>query len=182
MIRTVGHSYHRPAHDDIDAGVRYFDTTIGKPIWSDGTNWVDATGATVAAFSAPADPTEGVAVDGSFDAVWAVTGKCLSVDGGVTLQAAEEPVTGSASKANTGITLAGSGPDWTITLNISEPFTGTIKFKWNETDDPIDITFIDAMQATADFTVTANSTTCEFQVTEAGNPAVLTAYGIAATA
>lgn len=28
-------------------GRQYFDTTIGKPIWYDGTNWVDATGATV---------------------------------------------------------------------------------------------------------------------------------------
>ena len=28
-------------------GRRYFDTTLGKPIWHDGTNWVDATGATV---------------------------------------------------------------------------------------------------------------------------------------
>ena len=25
----------------------YFDTTLGHPIWFDGTNWVDATGATV---------------------------------------------------------------------------------------------------------------------------------------
>jgi hypothetical protein len=25
----------------------YFDTTIGKPIWWNGTNWKDATGATV---------------------------------------------------------------------------------------------------------------------------------------
>jgi hypothetical protein len=25
----------------------YFDTTLGIPIWHDGTNWVDATGSTV---------------------------------------------------------------------------------------------------------------------------------------
>ena len=25
----------------------YFDTILGKPIWYDGTNWIDATGATV---------------------------------------------------------------------------------------------------------------------------------------
>jgi len=25
----------------------YFDTDLGLPIWHDGTNWVDATGATV---------------------------------------------------------------------------------------------------------------------------------------
>jgi hypothetical protein len=28
-------------------GARYFDTTLGIPIWYDGTNWVDATGTTV---------------------------------------------------------------------------------------------------------------------------------------
>jgi hypothetical protein len=27
-------------------GQTYFDTTISKPIWYDGTNWVDATGTT----------------------------------------------------------------------------------------------------------------------------------------
>ena len=28
-------------------GQPYFDTTLGIPIWYDGTNWVDATGGTV---------------------------------------------------------------------------------------------------------------------------------------
>ena len=28
-------------------GKTYFDKTLGHPIWYDGTNWVDATGATV---------------------------------------------------------------------------------------------------------------------------------------
>ena len=28
-------------------GVSYFDTTLGRPIWWNGTNWVDATGTTV---------------------------------------------------------------------------------------------------------------------------------------
>ena len=28
-------------------GFMYFDTTLGKPIWWNGENWVDATGATV---------------------------------------------------------------------------------------------------------------------------------------
>ena len=28
-------------------GKTYFDTTLGIPVWYDGTNWVDATGATV---------------------------------------------------------------------------------------------------------------------------------------
>jgi hypothetical protein len=29
------------------AGANVFDTTLGKPIWYNGTGWVDATGATV---------------------------------------------------------------------------------------------------------------------------------------
>ena len=28
-------------------GQRYFDTTLGIPIWYDGVNWVNATGTTV---------------------------------------------------------------------------------------------------------------------------------------
>lgn len=28
-------------------GQYYFDTTVGKPIWRNGSNWVDATGSTV---------------------------------------------------------------------------------------------------------------------------------------
>ncbi len=28
-------------------GRSYFDTTLGKPIWDNGTNWVDATGTVV---------------------------------------------------------------------------------------------------------------------------------------
>lgn len=28
-------------------GQTYFDTTLGIPIWYDGTNWIDATGVTV---------------------------------------------------------------------------------------------------------------------------------------
>jgi hypothetical protein len=31
----------------VGAGAMFFDTTLNKPIWSDGTNWKDATGATV---------------------------------------------------------------------------------------------------------------------------------------
>ena len=29
------------------AGSMWFDTTLGKPIWHDGTNWIDATGTTI---------------------------------------------------------------------------------------------------------------------------------------
>ena len=31
----------------LEVGQYYFDTTLGIPIWYDGTNWVDATGTTV---------------------------------------------------------------------------------------------------------------------------------------
>jgi hypothetical protein len=36
----------RPNPDDLD-GSMIFDTTLGKPIWAFGGNWVDATGAVV---------------------------------------------------------------------------------------------------------------------------------------
>jgi hypothetical protein len=41
---------NRPTLRAQDIGVMYMDTTLaaaGKPIWWNGTNWVDATGATV---------------------------------------------------------------------------------------------------------------------------------------
>lgn len=38
---------NRPAAATVGAGSHMFDTTLGKPIWSDGTNWKDATGTTV---------------------------------------------------------------------------------------------------------------------------------------
>jgi hypothetical protein len=31
----------------LSVGQSYFDTTLGKPVWWDGTHWVDATGASV---------------------------------------------------------------------------------------------------------------------------------------
>lgn len=37
---------NRPT-DGLFSGLQWFDTTLGKPIWYDGTNWVDATGAVV---------------------------------------------------------------------------------------------------------------------------------------
>lgn len=37
----------RPAAGTAGAGAMIFDTTLGKPIWSTGSAWVDATGATV---------------------------------------------------------------------------------------------------------------------------------------
>ena len=41
-----GTSAFRPSVS-VAQGTMYFDTTLGKPIWYNGTNWVDATGATV---------------------------------------------------------------------------------------------------------------------------------------
>ena len=32
---------------DIEVGFQYFDTTLNKPIWWNGSAWVDSTGATV---------------------------------------------------------------------------------------------------------------------------------------
>lgn len=37
----------RPSAVALGAGSRYYDTTLGKPAWSDGTNWKDAAGTTV---------------------------------------------------------------------------------------------------------------------------------------
>ena len=38
---------NRPAVGDVAVGTMIFDTTLGQPIFNDGTNWVDATGTTV---------------------------------------------------------------------------------------------------------------------------------------
>lgn len=32
----------RPAANSVQIGAHYFDTTLNKPAWSDGTNWRDA--------------------------------------------------------------------------------------------------------------------------------------------
>ena len=37
----------RPLAASVGAGAQMFDTTLGKPVWSDGTQWCDATGAPV---------------------------------------------------------------------------------------------------------------------------------------
>jgi len=42
-----GTTAQRPSFDDIYTGFEYFDKTIGKSIWYNGTGWVDATGAAV---------------------------------------------------------------------------------------------------------------------------------------
>ena len=44
-LRSSGTTANRPTAR-LFVGRFYFDTTLGKPIWYDGTNWVDATGAT----------------------------------------------------------------------------------------------------------------------------------------
>lgn len=37
----------RPSAVTVAAGAQFYDTSLSKPIWSDGTNWKDAAGATV---------------------------------------------------------------------------------------------------------------------------------------
>lgn len=44
-VRRGGSTANRP--DSPAVFEQYFDSTLGKPIWYDGVNWVDATGATV---------------------------------------------------------------------------------------------------------------------------------------
>jgi hypothetical protein len=41
----TGVTANRPAN--VETGYQYFDTTLGKPIYYNGTSWVDATGTTV---------------------------------------------------------------------------------------------------------------------------------------
>lgn len=45
-VPASGLTADRPT-ERLEVGQYYFDTTLGIPIWYDGTNWVDATGATV---------------------------------------------------------------------------------------------------------------------------------------
>lgn len=37
----------RPAATSVLAGTQFYDTTLHKPIWSDGTNWRDSAGTVV---------------------------------------------------------------------------------------------------------------------------------------
>lgn len=43
----TGTTANRPTTGLVTGVSQYFDTTLGKPIWRNGANWVDATGATV---------------------------------------------------------------------------------------------------------------------------------------
>lgn len=45
-VYLSGSTSNRPS-TNLNVGLSYFDTTLGKPIWYDGTNWVDATGTQV---------------------------------------------------------------------------------------------------------------------------------------
>jgi hypothetical protein len=50
VIPDSGVTADRPldtGNPQLQIGQYYFDTTLGIPIWWDGTNWVDATGTTV---------------------------------------------------------------------------------------------------------------------------------------
>ena len=46
LIPASGSTADRPTNR-LTVGQTYFDTTLGYPIWYDGTNWVDSTGGTV---------------------------------------------------------------------------------------------------------------------------------------
>jgi hypothetical protein len=54
LLNRAGPSGDRPADASVIAGAEYYDTGVGKPLWSNGTTWVDATGTTVAAAAAGA--------------------------------------------------------------------------------------------------------------------------------
>lgn len=43
----VTENNQRPSLSNVDKGTMYFDNTLNKPIFWDGSKWVDATGATV---------------------------------------------------------------------------------------------------------------------------------------
>jgi hypothetical protein len=45
-VPASGTTANRPT-EQREVGQYYFDTTLGIPIWYDGTNWVDATGTVV---------------------------------------------------------------------------------------------------------------------------------------
>lgn len=48
VIRTGrGATASRPSASTVGAGAMFYDTTLSKPIWSDGTSWKDATGSAV---------------------------------------------------------------------------------------------------------------------------------------
>lgn len=46
VIGYAGATNNRPT-TGLTAGLMYFDTTLGKPIWYNGSKWVDATGSGV---------------------------------------------------------------------------------------------------------------------------------------
>ena len=43
---SAGTTANRPA-TDLQIGQQYFDTTIGRPIWWNGSNWINAAGTVV---------------------------------------------------------------------------------------------------------------------------------------
>ena len=45
--RRIGSGKTRPTLTPDDIGFMFFDTILGKPIWWNGTDWVDATGKSI---------------------------------------------------------------------------------------------------------------------------------------
>lgn len=45
-VYLSGTTENRPSAN-LTIGMAYFDTSLGKPIWYNGSNWVDSTGSTI---------------------------------------------------------------------------------------------------------------------------------------
>ena len=46
LIGYAGTTPNRPT-EGLTVGAIYFDTTLGKPIWYNGSSWIDATGSKI---------------------------------------------------------------------------------------------------------------------------------------
>lgn len=44
LLPTMGNGITTSRPSNVNVGYMYFDTTVNKPIWYNGTQWVDATG------------------------------------------------------------------------------------------------------------------------------------------
>lgn len=47
LSAMTSNSSERPSASSVPVGSHIYDTTLNKPIWSDGTNWLDAAGSVV---------------------------------------------------------------------------------------------------------------------------------------
>lgn len=42
--RLIGTTSARPGANKVEVGTMFYDTTLSRPVWSDGTNWRDSAG------------------------------------------------------------------------------------------------------------------------------------------